>query len=204
MVPPAMVRCNRGLGRWFWFCVGIIVSVTAIAVVASGEAPWVMALTGLGVAALFLLARALLPPLTLSPAERVIRTRGRVVPYAAVAAVDFPPPDKAGVWAGFLGDDGRRLARLAIDETLMAPATVEQWAAVQQLVALGAAPGPASHAVAGQPLGGRRRPAGRSRPMGPAEAVAVLDAQVAWCAAGNRPGHRHAPVRALLGRVALR
>ncbi len=202
---PATVRCNRGLGRWFWICIGIIALVTVIAMLGSGESPWAMALIGLGAAALFMLTRAALPRLTISPAEQLIRTRRRVVPYTAVAAIDFRRPEKAGIWVNFIGDQRRRpLARLAIDETLMAPAKVEQWAAVRQmLVALVTGQGRESHVGAGLSAAEGRIPAWRSRPVPTAQAIDILDAQIAWCEAGNRSGHRRAPMRALLGRVVV-
>lgn len=91
-----------------------------------------MALIGLGAAALFILARAFLPSLTIFSSGQLIRTRRRVVPYAAVAGIDFRRPEQAGIWVNFIGDERRRpLARLAIDETLMAPAGVEQWVALR-------------------------------------------------------------------------
>lgn len=201
---PATVRCNRGFGRWFWICIGIIALVTAIAMLGSGESPWTIALVGLGAAALFMLTRAILPRLTISPAEQLIRTRRRVVPYGAVAAIDFRRPEKAGIWVNFIGDERRRpLARLAIDESLMAPATVEQWAAVRQMVALTAGQGSGPHAGAGLFSAEGRIPAWRSRPVSTAQAIDILDAQIAWCEAGNRSGHRRAPIRALLGRVVV-
>ncbi|MFT0846795.1 hypothetical protein VR010_03475 [Actinomycetaceae bacterium L2_0104] len=201
---PTMVRCNYGFGRWFWISIGIITLMTVIAMLGSGESPVAMALIGLGVTALFMLTRAFLPRLTISPAEQLIRTRGRVVPYTAVAAIDFRKPQRAGIWANFIGDDRRRpLARLAIDETLMAPASVEQWAAVRQIVSLVAGQGSESHIGAGRFFSEGRIPARRDAPVGPAQAIAILDAQIAWCAAGNRSGHRRAPMRALLGRVVV-
>ncbi|MBM9464732.1 hypothetical protein JL108_14840 [Aeromicrobium sp. YIM 150415] len=201
---PAMVRCNRGVGRWFWICIGIIALVTAIAMLGSGEPPWTMALIGLGAAALFTLTRAILPRLTISPAEQSIHTRRRVVPYRAVSAIHFRRPQKAGIWVDFAGEDRRRpLARLAIDETLMAPATVEQWAALRQMIALVAGRGSASHVGTELVPDEGRIPAWRDRPVEPAQAIAALDAQIAWCQAGNRSGHRRAPMRALLGRVVV-
>ena len=201
---PATVRCNRGLGRWFWICIGIIALVTVIAMLGSGESPEAMALIGLGVAVLFILTRAMLPRLTISPAEQVIRTRRRAVPYTAVAAIDFRRPQRAGVWANFIGDERRPLARLTIDESLMAPADVEQWAAVRQiLVALVARQGSESHGGAGLSFAEGRIPAWQSRPMPTAQAIDILEAQIAWCEEGNRSGHRRAPMRALLGRVVV-
>ena len=91
-----------------------------------------MVLIGLGAAGLFILARAFLPSLTIFPSGQLIRTRRRVVPYAAVAAIDFRRPEQAGIWVNFIGGDRRRpFARWAIDETLMAPAGVEQWVALR-------------------------------------------------------------------------
>lgn len=128
----ATVRCNRGLGRWFWICSGIVGCVTVIAMLGSGRSPWVMALIGLGAAGLFILARAFLPSLTIFPSRQLIRTRRRVVPYAVVAAIDFRRPEQAGIWVHFIGDERRRpLARLAIDETLTAPAGHELWVALR-------------------------------------------------------------------------
>lgn len=199
-----MVRCNCGFGRWFWICIGIIALVTLIAMLGSGESPGAMALIGLGTAALFMLTRAILPRLTISPAEKLIRTRRRVVPYTAVAAIDFRRPQKAGIWAYFISNDRRRpLARLAIDETLLAPAAVEQWVAVRQIVDLVAGQGTGSHV--GQELfpDGGRIPAWQGRPVPSAQAIDILDAQIAWCEAGNRSGHRRAPMRALLGRTVV-
>lgn len=175
-----------------------------IAMLWSGHPPWAMALIGLGAAALFMLTRATLPRLTISPAEQLIRTRRRVVPYGAFAAIDFRSPQKVGIWAEFFSDDCKRpLARLAIDESLMAPATVEQWAAVRHMVALVAGQGSDLH-VGVEPLSESGRiPAWHGRPMPPAQAIGILDAHIAWCETGNRSGHRRAPMRALLGRVVV-
>lgn len=164
-----------------------------------------MALIGLGAAALFILTRAFLPRLTISPAEQLIRTRRRVVPYAAVAAIDFRRPEKAGIWVNFIGDERRRpLTRLAIDETLMAPAGVEQWVAVRQIVvALAEDQGSEPHVGATLFPAEGRIPPWQSRPVSTAQAIDTLDAQIAWCAAGSRSGHRRAPMRALLGRVVV-
>jgi hypothetical protein len=202
---PATVRCNRGLGRWLWICIGIIALWTTIAMLGSGKPPGMIALIGLVVAALFMLTRAFLPRLIISPAEQVICTRRRVVPYTAVAAIDFRRPQRAGIWVNFIGDERRRpLARLAIDETLMAPADVEQWAAVRQVVAaLVARQGSESHVGAGLFPAEGRIPARQSRPVPTAQAIGILDAQIAWCEAGNRSGHRRAPMRALFGRVVV-
>ncbi|UBH06912.1 hypothetical protein K8P10_002423 [Leucobacter sp. Psy1] len=48
-----------------------------------------------------------------------------------------------------------------------------------------------------------RMPPSQSRPVSTAQAIDTLDAQIAWCATGNRAGHRRAPMRALLGRVVV-
>ena len=86
----------------------------------------------------------------------------------------------------------------------MAPADVEQWAAVRQVVvALVARQGSGSHGGAGPFSAEGRIPAWRSRPVPTAQAIGILDAQIAWCEAGNRSGHRRAPMRALLGRVVV-
>ncbi len=183
---------------------GIIALLTMIAMLGSGQAPWAMALIGLGTAALFMLTRAILPRLTISPAEQLVRTRRRVVPYRALAAIHFRSPQKAGIWAELFSNDHKRpLARLTIDESLMAPATVEQWAAVRHMVALVAGQGSDSH-VGAEPLSESGRVPGRhGRPMPPAQAIGILDGQIAWCEAGNRSGHRRAPMRALLGRAVV-
>ncbi|MGO1768817.1 MAG: hypothetical protein ACTHZX_02585 [Microbacterium sp.] len=198
-----LIRCNRGFGAWFWIVMGGIALITALAMLGSGQPPWVIALVGLAIALLYALTRSLLPRLTIAPAEQTIRMRRGTVPYSAIAAVDLRGPRKAGLWARLVDDDLRTLTRFAVAESLFAPATAEQWAALRHIVAVAADRIPQSHADPRSWADADRLPGWRGEPMSPAEAVAVIDAQIAWCEAGRRPTHRRAPLRALVSRVVV-
>lgn len=200
---PPVVRCNRGFGAWFWVTMGLVALIAALAAVGSGRPPWAAALIGVGMVLVYTLTRAGLPRLTILPAEQGIRTRRDTVPFAAIAAIDLRGPRRPGIWARFVDDERRTLGRLSIAESLLAPATTEQWVALRQIVAAAAGrgrispPDPRLWSNAGRP------PGWSGDPMSADEALAVLDAQISWCEAGRRPHHRRAPMKALVSRVVI-
>lgn len=209
---PSAVRCNCGVGPTFWLVGTVITLVSAAAAAGADGGPWVGAVMAVGGLTVVGVLRWALPRLTIRPADQVIQTRRSLAPFAAIQRIEFDRPRKNGVWARFIGPDGQVLARFAVGETLLAPATAEQWAALREIVQVAATRGPVGPAGAGQSGAGRSgagswppppptwqtHTAGIDFALSPAQALPILDAQIAWCQAGHRPDHRHAPMRGLL------
>ncbi len=151
---------------------------------------------GTSVAALFCVVRAvLLPRLMIDLPHGVLRTRTGAVPFTRIAVIDVVK-EKAGVWAAFSGDDGRTLARMSVADTMFAPPTSDQWAALGQVIQSAAT-------SRGVSLEAQPRAAGNW--VSPADAIAIIDAQAAWCSAGQRSSDRRAPATALVkSSIALR
>lgn len=174
---------------------GIIAAFVPVFVLGDGDRSVDGWGAGIGIgavaAAIFIGVRGLaLPRLEILPAEGVLRTRRRTVPFHAIADVEMPGQSQSGVWANFRGDDDALLARMSIARSLFAEPTASQWAALQHTV----------HAAAvarGVPLAQRRAASGGSWTVG--DAIAVLDAQEAWVRAGHRSHAKGAPARSLEG-----
>lgn len=183
---PLRVRCNRGFGWTFWLIICVTAVVTLLVMASEHPVPGL----GLGafVATVFVLLRALaLPRLEILVSEGALHTRRRTVPFSAIARVQITNESRAGVWATFTADDNTTLARMALADTLFAVPTADQWEALAAAIR-GAA---VARGVAPQ-----SRPATGSW-VCPAEALDVLERQVAWCRAGHRSSSRQAPATAL-------
>lgn len=186
-----VVRCNRGFGWSFWLIIAILMAFLPIVAFGAAQGEPGRTLAGLavggGVAALFVLTRALiLPKLVIDLGAGVLRTRRDTIPFAAVALVRFARNGKSGVWAEFVDDRGKAVARMSIADTLYAAPTAEQWAALGGMV---------SATAAARRDGWPRDPAAPTAPA--AEAAAIMRAQSAWVMAGHRSSARGAPASAL-------
>ncbi|SEE27638.1 hypothetical protein [Ruania alba] len=190
-VPPS-VRCNRGVGWSFWLVMGITALVTLVAIVGTYDrAPGgaTFGLPGVGIGVLIILVRAVgLPRLEIRTAERSLRTRRRTIPFSAVSRISFTKHIKAGTWADFIGHEGDTLGRMSIAGSLCAAPTAEQWTALEHMIA--------STVHGANPTD---RPSAPGRPLSPAAAISIVQAQAAWCRAGHRSDARRAPAAALLG-----
>lgn len=169
---------------------GIVAVVGLIGIVGSGE-PLLGVFVLLLTAAIFAVITLWLPRLTFHPQQLELHTRRRTIAYASVGAVKFEGPSKAGIWAALVDRQGRTLTRMSIDESLMAPSTAEQWEALRHLVSLSAINSPYGGSV--PPVAGDTLTAQQALP--------ILNGQVQWCRAGNRPGHRDAPIRQFLDKT---
>lgn len=190
---PAQVRCNRGFGWPFGMVLAIVCPLTVILMIGTWEREPGGALVGLGVGALmaviFCLVRALLPRLVIDLAHGVLRTRTREEPFSAIAGIEFVS-EKAGVWATFIGDDGRKLARMSVADTMFAAPTTEQWAALRQVV---------HSAVIARGVAPEQQPSASGKWLSPGRVLDIVEAQTAWCLAGHRSGARRAPAAELRG-----
>lgn len=190
---PAQVRCNRGFGWSFWMVLAIVCPMAVILMLGTWEREPGGAFLGLGigvlVAALFCVVRAVLPRLVIDLAQGVLRTRTRTAPFSTIAVIEFVS-EKAGVWATFLGDDGRKLARMSVADTMFAPPTSEQWAALRQVV---------QSAVMSRGVSLEQQPSASGKWLSPARVLDIVEAQTAWCRAGHRSGARQAPAAELRG-----
>ncbi|USQ80987.1 hypothetical protein NF556_04885 [Ornithinimicrobium faecis] len=189
---PSQVRCNRGFGWPFWMVMGIVAPMTVVTVIGIWDREPGGGLVGLGIGAavalLFCVVRAVfLPRLTIDLAQGVLRARTRTAPFSAIAVIEFVS-EKAGVWATFIDDDGRKLARMSVANTMFAPPTSEQWAALGQVIHLAAIARGASLA---------QQPPAPGIWVSPARAIDILQAQTAWCSAGHRSSGRQAPAAEL-------
>lgn len=170
---------------------GIILPVTVIAVAGTWDRTpadrlYVLGIGG-SVAWLFIVVRAvLLPRLDILPAQEAIRTRRHTVPFSAIAVIDFTRHHRSGVWADFIGDDGRRLARMSIADTLFATPTSEQWAALRHAIRSAANARGASLS---------RQPTAPGNWLSPGSAIDIVDAQIVW---GHRSSERRAPAASLM------
>lgn len=190
---PAEVRCDRGFGWPFWtnLVIVLVLGVGAMGAIDDGSPlSWIPgALTGLIGAVSIVVIRICMPRLTLLLSRGLLRARSREAPFAAIAAARFTSHYRAGDWVQLVDDHGRTLGRMAIGSTMLAAAGAEQWAALRHALHVAAiarraparpAPGAQQHAM---PIG---------------EAIALLDAQVAWCSSGGRSGSSRAPIARLM------
>lgn len=187
----SVVRCNRGFGWSFWLIMSILMAFLPIVALGAAQGEPGRGLAGLaiggGVAALFVLTRALLlPKLAIDLGVGVLRTRRDTIPFAAVALLRFARQHKSGVWAEFVDDRGKVVARMSIADTLYAAPTAEQWAALGVMV---------SATATARGAGRTPDPAASTIPA--AEAAAIMRAQSAWVMAGHRSAARGAPASAL-------
>lgn len=110
--------------------IAVVGPITFLGAGSSGPGPVVGVGLCLVVAGIFILARLLLlPQLEFLPARGALRTRRRTVPYASISSITIRRRT-AGVWAQFVADDDRTLARMSLAESLCAKPTSEQWLAL--------------------------------------------------------------------------